>query len=163
MAGAIGLEIALEQVSLSQLRNRLRRLDDGTMARRALEGSGRYLELKLDHYPPQKSVSRREAFGQTFQSDRQRRWFFAALKSGELRIPYKITGSLGTGWRVEIHGNEARIINRVPYAKFVQSRPQQSRQMKLIGWQTVEDIAEREGDVLWNFAFRVVAEEVRKP
>ena len=35
---------------------------------------------------------------QPFMSDKQRRFFFAALRSGRIRVPYVRTGNLGAHW-----------------------------------------------------------------
>lgn len=91
----------------------------------------------LRHYPPTKRVTRKAAYGRTFFSDRQRKWFFAALRSGELHLPYARTGELGAGWE-KIGDKWRRVIrNKVAYAKHVVSDDRQSRMSKKIGWRTI--------------------------
>ena len=43
-----------------------------------------FLKGKMQEYPPEKRVTRKQAYGQTFFSDKQRRWFFAALQIGRV-------------------------------------------------------------------------------
>ena len=51
------------------------------------EDVGDYLVNVLRSYPPQNYVTRKAAYGQTFFSDKQRRWFFAALEAENYRYP----------------------------------------------------------------------------
>jgi len=95
-------------------------------------------------YPPRKYVSIAEAGG--WVSDRQRRWFFWALKEGKIEIPYKRTGTLGRSWQQRVARETDSIVGVVgsqgqiaPYNIYVQG-PQQSRMMELIGWKKIEDI-----------------------
>lgn len=48
---------------------------------------------KLAQYP---SPSRKK---QPFVSDKARRYFFAALRSGQIRVPYQRSGDLGSKWQ----------------------------------------------------------------
>ena len=95
-------------------------------------------------YPPRKYVSIAEAGG--WVSDRQRRWFFWALKEGKIEVPYKRTGTLGRSWQQRVARETDSIVGVVgsqgqiaPYNVYVQG-PQQSRMMELIGWKKIEDI-----------------------
>ena len=92
-------------------------------------------------YPPRKYVSIAEAGG--WVSDRQRRWFFWALKEGKIEVPYKRTGTLGRSWQQRVARETDSIVGVVgsqgqiaPYNIYVQG-PQQSRMMELIGWKKI--------------------------
>ena len=95
-------------------------------------------------YPPRKYISVAEAGG--WASDRQRRWFFWALREGKIEIPYKRTGTLGRSWQRRVARETDSIVGVVgsqgqiaPYNVYVQG-PQQSRMMELIGWKRIDNI-----------------------
>jgi hypothetical protein len=99
------------------------------------------LRKALEEYPPYKYVSRKQAYGVPFFSDRQRRWFFAALRSGELQLPYSRTMKLQNSWEVRpLSGSQVWVTNSAPYAGFVIDKERQSRMARLIGWRTCQDI-----------------------
>lgn len=91
----------------------------------------------LKHYPAYKKVTRRQAFGIPFFSEKQRRWFFWALKSGRLTLPYKRTNKLKNAWRITGDRWRPVIRNDMPYAHHVMSDDRQSRMQKKIGWRTM--------------------------
>ena len=111
-----------------------------------------YLLNVVRTYPPRASVSRAQAYGQTFQSDKQRRWFFAALNSGEISVPYRRTQDLSRSWHILGQGKKSILVNESPYAHFVQQKETQANMMRLIGWKAVEDIVqERMAKILEKF------------
>ena len=116
-----------------------------------LDESADHLIKVLRKYPPQKSVTRKEAYGQTFFTDRQRRWFFANLKSGELKIPHERSGDLGRGWKKQASARKGQraIVNTVGYADRVMG-PGQSRMSKLIGWRKVANVRRSEAKDINN-------------
>jgi hypothetical protein len=112
---------------------------DATM-HKCTQAVGEYMRGQLRKYPPYQYVSRARAYGKPFQSDKQRRWFFAALRSGELTLPYRRTDKLKAGWKLTWFGaNDLYLTNDVEYAHFVQESPQ-ARMMTYIGWRTQERI-----------------------
>jgi hypothetical protein len=94
----------------------------------------------LRAYPPHRYVTRQAAYGRTFQSDKQRRWFFAALKDGRLKIPYPRTQTLSRGWHQVGRGAQSIIANETPYAGLVMGDGEQSRHAALVGWNTTASI-----------------------
>lgn len=91
----------------------------------------------MREYPPVKHVTRQEAFGRTFQSDKQRRYFFGVLlKNGQ--VPYRRTQTLRTGWRIIGSGQKAIVANETSYGPLVMGQGEQSRMMIIIGWKTPE-------------------------
>jgi len=106
----------------------------------------------LAKYPPQKHLTRKQVYGQTFKTDKQRRGFFAKLRSGEIEVPYRRGQSpgseaLGRKWTIEARSAlEVVVGNNVSYGPLVQSRSDQSLYHKATGWQTTDDVAEQHGD-----------------
>ncbi len=103
------------------------------------------LEVIREEQPAQKHVSRADAYpdapaGPGWFSDRQRRWFFAALASGELVTPYNRTGTLAAGWKLEKAGDNYTLVNDVPYAPYVQGFAFQSRHEALVGWKNINQV-----------------------
>lgn len=94
----------------------------------------------LKHYPAYKYVSRKSAYGVTFFSDKQRRWFFANLKEGNLNLPYTRTNKIADNW--EKGGDRWRrvIRNDTPYIGYVMGDTTQSRMSKKIGWRTTSRV-----------------------
>lgn len=84
----------------------------------ALIGDG---SAGLKHLSPYKYVSRKSAYGgDGFFSDKQRRYFFAALKDGTIKTPYTRTGTLSGGWRKDIRTDQGYVRNDVGYSAYVQ-------------------------------------------
>ena len=88
-------------------------------ARRAMTNALLYLHSKLPGYPS--SPAKGEA--SKHWTDKQRRWFFWALKAGEIEVPYKRTGTLGRRFttRVKVDGPDISgvIGTDVPYTPWV--------------------------------------------
>lgn len=79
---------------MAQLEARLRKVSDklGENADKAALAAVLYVHSQIPPYPPRPFT--REG-GSIFVSERQRRWFFAALARGEIEVPYRRTGTLG--------------------------------------------------------------------
>lgn len=97
----------------------------GTLAahdalRNPMEASLALVQNRIATYPTPPS-------GQhvTFVSDRQRRGFFAKLRSGEITVPYRRTGTLGRRWTSKIDESGSSLVgvvgNNTEYAPWVQS------------------------------------------
>jgi glutaredoxin len=65
----------------------------------------------LKHDESYRSVSRKGAYGVTFFSDKQRRGYFAKLKSGEIQVPYLRTGKQADSWHMEGASTNVRIVS----------------------------------------------------
>lgn len=55
---------------------------------------------------------------QPFASDKSRRYFFAALRSGAITVPYRRTFALQDAWDYTITGDGADVVNNHPHAAF---------------------------------------------
>jgi len=129
---------SIEVQGLEQVISRIRTLPDAAKKEVLTDVSG-YALTVLKQEPAQKYVTRAAAYGQTFQSDRQRRWFFAALNSGKIQVPYHRTGALSAAWEAKVAANEVTFSNNAAGAQFVVGVPQ-SRHEKLVGWKKVTDL-----------------------
>jgi hypothetical protein len=102
-------------------------------------------------------------YGQPFKSDKQRRFFFAALRDGRIRVPY-VRGmdprseALGQAWATQVEAGPEAITgllgNNSSYFEVVQG-DNQSEYMKAVGWKTIDqglDEAEPEVDILFDQA-----------
>jgi hypothetical protein len=94
----------------------------------------------LRHYVGYRYVSRKSAYGQTFSSDKQRRYVMAKIRSGEIApgSPHR-TNTLKRGWEFKRTGGGygAQIYNAVPYAGYVMGDNLQARQPAKVGWRTM--------------------------
>ena len=121
-----------------------------------------YLLNVLRHYPPYKKVTRKEAFGSSFFSDKQRRFFFWALGEGIIDVPYKRTQSFAQGWQKIGEGENIIIANETPYGPFLVDPERQSRLQGLIGWQTLDKQVESREQRITEIAAAVVKRVLRK-
>lgn len=127
--------IALELIGLKELQTKINRLPDAA-ADEGVEEASLYMVNVLHQYPPQKRVTIAQAGG--WKSDKQRRWFFAALRRGEIQVPYHRTQQLADGWKILGYGKSSFIANETSYAKYVMGDGDQSRMHELIGWQKLQ-------------------------
>ena len=111
----------------------------------AMKNAGTHLKGEISRYPGRKHITIQQAGG--WKSDKQRRWFFAALRSGEIEVPYRRGQSpgsedLGQRWTVTTRNQGFTVIvgNNASYGPFVQAHDSQSRMMKVIGWKTDQQV-----------------------
>jgi hypothetical protein len=128
--------IGIDAAQLRHLMDGLERMPEAIQDA-AIDEAAPYLVDVLKTYPPPKSITRKMAYGKTFASDRQRRWFFANLNSGELKIPYRRTQNLRNSWQIIGEGKDTIIINDSPGAQFTMGDQTQSRHERMVGWETV--------------------------
>lgn len=108
------------------------------LAYSAMVRVGRNAVVFMSTYP-----ARFSGRGPGFVSDKQRRYFFAALRAGRIQVPYQRSGILGRAWHLEARGKERlEVTNTTRYAPYVQLRPTQAR-IHQGRWQTVEDVEPR--------------------
>ena len=71
-------------------------------------------------------------------NDRVRRGYFAKLKSGEIRVPYRRTRKLANSWAVSnsADGLTSTVSNNMSYADLVQGWDSQVTRHKWSGWIT---------------------------
>jgi hypothetical protein len=97
-------------------------------------GDGRH---GLKHYPAYKYVTRKQAFGKSFQSDKQRRYVMAMIREGRIDPGYPHrTGNYQRSWQLknDSHWDRVQIEGRLPH----QGWP--NRLAAKIGWRSMPDI-----------------------
>jgi hypothetical protein len=139
--------LAVDPQSLPQLDKMLSSLPD-QLADPVVEAVGDYLISSFQIYPPYKHVKRKAAFGKTFFSDKQRRWFFWRFRdeiANDTPPPWgKRTQTFRRGWKKIGKGRSLIIANEVPYGPFLKGPGEQSRLAILEGWQDMNtDTASR--------------------
>ena len=104
----------------------------------------------MREYPPQLHYTREQVYGQPFVSDRQRRYFFAALRDGRIQVPYRRGNTLARSWNAEVRETARTIEGKVysngniaPYNIWVQDTEQQSKFMAYKGWKVVGFMVKR--------------------
>lgn len=76
-------------------------------------------KIQLQRCPPQTNAP------QPFKTDKQRKFFFAALKDGRIKVPYQRTRTLAEGWEIQRTPSAQRnsqgysLTNAVAYAEMV--------------------------------------------
>lgn len=139
--------IAIDVNGLENLQALLHKLP-AAIRGEVIDAVSEYLLNVYRAYPPYNYVSRKAAYGVTFFTDKQRRWFFAALKSGELSIPYRRTQTLRRGWHQIGQGENSLLVNETPYAAWMMGPGEQSRHAIAMGWKDIDKIAkEREVEI----------------
>lgn len=95
----------------------------------------------LSHYPEYKYVTRAAAYGNTFVSDKQRRYVMARIREGSI-TPGKAnrTFAMQRGWRATGTPYKNKVSNIMPYTKWVMGDNEQARQPAMVGWRKVGDI-----------------------
>lgn len=136
--------IGFDILGIPELKKFLDTLPDELIAE-INEDALEYLQNVMRNYPPYQYVSRRRAYPEVggWFSDKQRRYVMAKIRSGEITPgqPNR-TQRLANGWQVLGSGSNAILVNEVPYGQFVQGDGTQARQPALVGWRTVNNLAQ---------------------
>jgi hypothetical protein len=97
----------------------------------------------LKHYSPYKYVMRKRAYGQTFKSDKQRRFkqrrfVMAAIKEGRIDpgVPHR-TGKGQRGWQMAKTPRGYSISNNEPSMYYSMSDTGQANLNRMAGWRNV--------------------------
>ena len=118
----------------------------------------------LKHYVGYRYVSRKSAYGQTFSSDKQRRYVMAKIREGEITpgSPRR-TNALKRGWAYKLQGGGygASIYNPVPYAGYVMGDATQARQPAKVGWRTMAAVISTNIKSAIKRAERVIQEYIK--
>lgn len=129
---------ALTQLVLSQSNRGRATLRSATMA-----GALTALSF-IKPYPEANRPSRSSVYGQTWKSEKQRRYFFFALRHGLIQVPYRrgiSPGSqrLGRSWAAkQLTDTSVAIGTNVTYARMVKDEGAQTKYMKAVGWTTIQ-------------------------
>lgn len=101
---------------------------------------------------------------QPFKSAKSRRFFFAALRSGAITVPYRRTFALQDAWDWRPEGNGAMVFNAHPHADGVIGGPGRPRKWPYhIGnWPTETQLANQAEPAARDAAEQAVVELVAK-
>jgi phage gpG-like protein len=155
-------------IEIQGLDELVKKLDDLKQLRKVHAGiraAGMYVKGRLAKYPRRKRVKISEIGG--WASEKQRRWFFWALKEGKIEVPYRrgiSPGSedLASKWTSKYDKNkfEAVVGNNASYARFVMG-DKQTKMMKRIGWKTVETVSKEETKRVQEYVFDAVMRAIK--
>lgn len=95
---------SIQVTGLESILPKIRSLPDKCIHQVLDDAEGYSLDVIRKEQPPYKYVSRKAAYGRSFFSDKQRRYFFAALKDGRIDTPYRRTGTLRGSWSASRQG-----------------------------------------------------------
>lgn len=139
---------------LDRLLAKLERLGKMDAAKNAIRAAGAHVQAAAKVYPGRRHIPMR------WVSLRQRNWFFAALRSGAIQVPYKRTSTLKKQWRVTTKDNglTAVVNNATPYGPYVQGAMSQYWMHRASGWQTTSQIVDSEKRAV----VEMVTQEIRK-
>lgn len=138
MADSIGVEITGAETLL----NTLKRLVAPEVYMRGLRRVGQSIIDEASIYPPKNSVSRKQAYGSSFSSDKQHRFFFSALRSGTIQVPYRRRAETRGGWQMLESGLTIQVVNRTQGARYAHGEETQARLLELVGWRKLSAIVE---------------------
>lgn len=134
---------------LQELLKRMRRLKALKPVTAALKLTGAHVMGSLQKYPRRNYVMR-----QRFKTDKQRRFFFYALRKGLIEVPYRRGQSPGSKnlkqqWRLTKE-NPLRVVveNQTLYGHWVQSAKHQTLFHRASGWPTDAEAARNARPVL---------------
>lgn len=99
----------------------------------------------LRHNEPYKYVTRKAAYGVTFFTEKQRRWFFWALRTGQIDPGSgKRTGETSRAWKAEPRNNGYRytLTNNTAGGYYTRDDYGQARQPAKVGWRKVRDVVD---------------------
>ena len=97
----------------------------------------------LKHNEPYKYVTRQSAYGVTFFTVKQRRWFFWALREGKIDPGSGVrTGATSRAWKVVPSANnyQMKIVNETPGGFYTRDDKGQARQLGKVGWRKVMQV-----------------------
>jgi hypothetical protein len=140
--------VGVDVRGLKELQQKLSRAP-GFIQDAVTEDVADYMIEVFRQQPPPRHVSRRAAYGRTFQSRRQQAWFFWALNAGIISVPYRRTQATRRGWKKVGSGRELIIANESEGAVWTMDDQKQARLNALVGWKKVGDhIRERSRQIV---------------
>ena len=152
---ASGVSLSYEFEGYNRVRNSLRKL--ASEYRETTDGTvkdwtkGQRGTMKSSSYPPQTFAP------QPFKTARQRRWFFWALKTGQITVPYSRTGTIANSWRTRKEGWSHWVLeNSAPYAALVVGRGTQARYHRDNWWIADDIIDDDVGDLTTDLSEEIV-------
>lgn len=126
-------------IDTSDLDSKLSALDIGAMRTAVGVGVAESARDVMAAYPPAAHKS------QPFRSDKSRRFFFAALRKGQITVPYQRgndprSETMGRKWSIQPTNDGAQAVNAASYSDLVQGAQTQAGYHRGV-WKTDEDAA----------------------
>ena len=153
----MGLSLSVVTRGLESIANLANTLRGNGWIVEAGNEAARTLERNLAKYPP---VRRKK---QPFKTAKQRRFFFAALADGRIRVPFQRTGNLGRSWRAGVvmtgGGMTITVGNTTAYAPYVQGSQQSGYHRG--NWKTVSELSQDEERVVVSIFDKQVDQVIR--
>lgn len=142
--------VEVEIVGLDAVVLKINGLDDPLVLVRPMTEAVSHVHNRIAKYPP--SPGGRP---QPFKTEKQRRYFFYAIRAGLIQVPYRRTGTLGRKWTTQVSpdGRTGRVGNNTPYARVVQdsSYEKYSHYHQVTGWPTAQEVARTEQRAVVGF------------
>jgi len=124
-----------------------------------LLAAGETLKGKLSVYPAQKSLTRAEVYGEPFKSEKQRKYFFYALRKGLISVPYSRGADAKSerfkaSWALAAENDGLRVVigNDTSYGPYLMDTERQSRFAAEFGWKTIDAVMEENASEIGDFA-----------
>lgn len=133
---------------IDELLNKITRLSELRPITAGLKAGAAIIKGDMQDYPERR-------FGrQKFKTEKQRKFFFYALKNGIIEVPYKRGSSprsvnLKQRWRVRAEKALTVILeNDAPYAGYVHGSGTQARYHARTGWPTERQVLKKHSDTI---------------
>lgn len=153
------------RVEADDLIRKLTKLAQFRKVRAAVKNAGIFIRGKMATYPAErhdKAIPRAKDW-----SAKQRRGFFAKLRSGEIEVPYRRAQSpgserLGAKWTTQSAnaGMTAIVGNNASYVRLVQDAENQTRYHKLTGWPTDDSVMRDRGPTVVEYVRQAIEREI---
>jgi len=130
-----------------------RKLDLLPAFRDGVQAAGQYIKGLMQQYPPMtdsNAPGRTDAKGRPMSYyERGRGTWYPIARGGELygyRLPQKTSKTLGRKWTIKAYNERLTCVigNNTGYAQFVYDAALQARVHQRHGWQTTQQVADRE-------------------
>lgn len=132
------MPVKIDVLGIKEITSKLDKLPEEVADIAIADVQDYFLNVMRSDQPTPNFISRKAAYGETFSSDRQRKWFFANLNDGSISVPYRRTQKLSQGWHIVKRGLFGYVVNNVPGAVYVIGSRKQSRHEAMVGWKTVQ-------------------------
>ena len=154
--------ISFEVTGIEGVQKMLEKLPPEIQADVTNDVSDFVIEL-LKIYPDQRRVTRAAAYGQTFFSDQQRKFFFAALRDGRITVPYNRTYGQKDAWHKEEGSiGKITIVNQSKGVMFTRDNQRQSRHEAMVGWAKVKDVLDGSMQRIFGAAGAAVKKAIKR-
>jgi hypothetical protein len=154
--------MATEIIGLQKVVLKLEGLDDPAVFIRPMTEATAHIHRKIAQYPPPPGGR-----PQPFKTEKQRRYFFYALKAGLIKVPYRRTGTAGRKWTTQVSpdGRTGKVGNNVPYGRVLHdsSYKMYSHYHQATGWPTIQKVAKSEERAVTGYFDRQYRRYTRAP